>query len=143
MRPLVENGHIYIANAPLYIIKKGAKKLGYLKDDEDKDQWILNKISKEYEIDKGTKLKDLDNEIIKEVVNGYIFGYLKGLGEMDPEELAETTLKPDNRNLERVTIEDAEAAENMFRVLMDSRPEVVPERKKFIIENALEAHVDM
>ena len=64
------------------------------------------------------------------------------LGELNPEELAITTLNPKHRHLERVTIEDAKAAEYVFRILMDSRNTVVPERKAFIIDNALEAVID-
>ena len=78
MKPLIEGGYIYIANSPLYIIKKGAKKLGYLKDDAEKEKWILDKINEEYELEKGTKLSDLDDELINEVTGKYSFGYLKG-----------------------------------------------------------------
>jgi len=143
MRPLIEGGFIYVANAPLYIIKKGARKLGFLKNEAERDQWILDKVGEEYDLDPKTTLKDLDKELVREVIGNYSFGYLKGLGEMNPEELALTTLNPKYRNLERVTIEDAEAAEYVFRVLMDSKATVVPERKEFIIDNALEASIDI
>jgi len=108
-RPLIERGHLYIAQPPLYRISKG-KEIFYAFSDEQKDQ-ILKKINSP---------------------NVDIQRY-KGLGEMNPEQLWETTMDPQTRILHQVTIEDAEYADKMFDILMGD--EVLP-RKKFIETHA-------
>ena len=107
-RPLIEHGYIYIAQPPLYQAKKG-KKGQYLYDDQELAEFRAKHDGK-------VELKRY-----------------KGLGEMNPQELWETTLNPENRVLKLVTIEDALDAEELFTVLMGS--EVGP-RRDFIMENA-------
>ena len=108
MRPVIEAGYVYIAMPPLYKVTKG-KQIRYAYDDEERDA------------------------IIEEFGNGYKIGRFKGLGEMNPEQLWETTLNPDNRVMMRVSIEDARKADETFTILMGDK---VEPRKEFIEKNA-------
>jgi DNA gyrase subunit B len=113
-RPLLENGHIYIAQPPLYKIKIG-KNIHYAYTDEEKFK-IVGK-----------------DEV------GDIQRY-KGLGEMNAEELGETTMDPKKRVLKQVTIDDAREADRIFDILMGTD---VPSRKTFIQSNAKKANLDV
>lgn len=116
---IILKGHLYIAQPPLYKIQTG-KKIYYAYSDEEKDK-IINSIK----IENNTPL----------IIQRY-----KGLGEMNPEQLWETTMNPQKRLLKQVTIEDAQSADFVFSMLMGDE---VPPRKKFIITHAKLANLDL
>ena len=113
MKPLIEEGHVYVAQAPLYGIEKGTKILRYCHNEKE-----LRLALKEYS-DAKINIKRY-----------------KGLGEMNPEQLWETTMNPDNRLLLKVNIDDLSEADDTFSILMGT--EVEP-RRDFITENAIYA----
>ncbi|MBQ6495288.1 MAG: DNA topoisomerase (ATP-hydrolyzing) subunit B [Bacilli bacterium] len=110
-RPLIDGGHIYAAQPPLYSIKHG-KNIKYVLDESERDKYLQT-------LPPNTK---------------YEIGRMKGLGEMDPEELRETTMGINNRVLKQITMDDAMAADETFQLLMG---EDVEPRRKFIEDNAL------
>ena len=109
MRPLIEGGHVYLAQPPLYKVHKG-KNLRYAFSDAERDKYI----------------EELG-------VKGVEAERYKGLGEMDPEQLWETTMDPERRTLLKVSVEDAIACDEMFSVLMG---DMVEPRREFISKNA-------
>ncbi len=112
MRPLIEEGHIYLAQPPLFKVARG-KQVRYAFSDAERDQYI-SELSRENNL--------------KVNVQRY-----KGLGEMDPEQLWETTMDPERRTMIKVTMEDAVKADEIFTILMGDK---VAPRKEFIEKNA-------
>ncbi len=114
MRELIEEGHIYIATPPLYLVKKGAKKQYAWNDDQ----------------------RDI---LMKEFGQGAAIQRYKGLGEMNAEQLWETTMNPEMRTLRQVTIDNAVETDRIFSMLMGDE---VPPRREFIEKNAVYANID-
>ncbi|MFD0933407.1 DNA topoisomerase (ATP-hydrolyzing) subunit B [Psychroflexus salinarum] len=114
MKELIEASHIYIATPPLYLIKKGSKKR-YAWSEKER------------------------NEIANEYKGGVSVQRYKGLGEMNAEQLWDTTMNPENRILRRVTIDDLAEADRIFSMLMGDE---VPPRREFIEQNAVYANID-
>ena len=133
---LIENGHIYLAQPPLFKVTKANKSV-YIKDEKSLEEYILQTSKLEKKIKKGTAEFKKFIQDQKEKLSIQRF---KGLGEMNPEELWETTLNPDNRTILRVqytkgTKEKSKEDQKMIEILMGD--EVAP-RKDFITNNALD-----
>jgi len=143
-RPVVEAGYIYIAQPPLYKIKRG-KEVNYAYSDEERNK-IIGKNADVTEIenlDDQTATAETETEAEEETKkkpNKIHIQRYKGLGEMNPEELWETTMDPEHRILKKVDIGDAEEANKVFDILMGSE---VPPRKSFIQSNAKLAEIDI
>ena len=114
MRELVENGHVYIATPPLYLVKRGSKKV-YAWNDEDRDK------------------------LVNDFGTGASVQRYKGLGEMNAIQLWDTTMNPESRTFRKVSIENAGEADRVFSMLMG---EDVPPRREFIEKNATYANID-
>ena len=132
---LIENGHIYLAQPPLFKVTKG-NKINYIKDEKELDNYILKSAGQ------NSKNKKNLTAIIEEQKQNFSLQRFKGLGEMNPEELWDTTLNPDNRSLLRVqyskgTKDKSSDDQKIIEILMGS--EVSP-RKDFITNNALEVN---
>lgn len=127
MRPVLEGGHLYVAQPPLFAISVGKKK-HYAYTDEERDN-ILDKLIEERKT-KGGKV-DRSEDRVKQA--GVSIQRYKGLGEMDAEQLWETTMDPANRVLVQVKIDDAEKADSIFSKLMGTEVEM---RKNFIQSRA-------
>ena len=119
MKELIENGYLYIATPPLYLIKKG-KQAQYAWNDDQRDQSV-------------NKMKGSGSES-----SVHIQRY-KGLGEMNAEQLWDTTMSPENRTLRKVNIDNAAEADRIFSMLMGDE---VPPRREFIEKNAKYANID-
>ncbi|MGS4344633.1 DNA topoisomerase (ATP-hydrolyzing) subunit B [Myroides odoratus] len=114
MRGLIENGHVFIATPPLYMVKKGQRKVYAWSDEERID-------------------------LMEEMGNGSSVQRYKGLGEMNAEQLWETTMNPEHRILRQVRIDDLKEADLVFSMLMGDE---VPPRREFIEKNATYAKID-
>ncbi len=142
-RPLIEAGHIYIAQPPLYKIQKG-KETRYAFSDEEKMQ-VLKELGEEdiasLEVSEEDESEETEEvaTVAKKPGRAKIQRY-KGLGEMNAEELWETTMNPENRILKQVQIEDAQMADRVFDILMGTD---VSNRKSFIQSNARMATLDI
>ncbi len=144
-RQVIDAGYIYIAQPPLYKIKKG-KEILYAYTDDEKIK-IIGKSADVSEIEPvddeslaGEGVGELEPSTLNLKPNRIHIQRFKGLGEMNPEELWETTMDPQHRVLKRVDIGDAEEANKIFDILMGSE---VPPRKSFIQSNAKLAEIDI
>ncbi|MDQ3076024.1 MAG: type IIA DNA topoisomerase subunit B [bacterium] len=148
-RPIIDAGYIYIAQPPLYKIKRG-KEVFYAYTDEEKLKIIGKDAPDVAEIQNAEEGEFVEGDTAEEEgdskeeakrkSNKIHMQRYKGLGEMNPEELWETTMDPANRVLKRVDIADAEEANKVFDILMGSE---VPPRKSFIQSNAKLAEIDI
>ncbi len=143
-RAVIEAGYIYIAQPPLYKIKKG-KEISYAYTDEERLKIVgkgadIEELQEVEEAETGETSEEEEAEEVKKKSNKVHVQRFKGLGEMNPEELWETTMDPKNRVLKKVNIDDAEEANKIFDILMGSE---VPPRKSFIQSNAKLAEIDI
>jgi DNA gyrase subunit B len=143
-KEIIDAGYLFIAQPPLYKIQKG-KEVHYAYTEDEKFE-VLKKlgVEGEEEVEEDESSEDEENgegeAETKKPSRSYKLQRYKGLGEMNPEELNETTMDPAKRTLKQVTVEDAKAADRIFDVLMGTD---VPSRKSFIQSNAKLAELDV
>ena len=128
---LIENGHVYLAQPPLFKINKGTKGI-YIKDEKELEDYILKNNKELQKVKKGTKefTKAYEDEKSRMSIQRF-----KGLGEMNPEELWNTTLDPETRNLLQVQYsKDIKKDQDLIHTLMGND---VALRKDFIVSNAI------
>jgi DNA gyrase subunit B len=144
-RPLIDGGFIYIAQPPLYKIKKG-KEILYAYTDEEKIKVVGNEVpeleaeSSELEGENTEEETELSSSKLQTKSTKVSIQRYKGLGEMNAEELWETTMDPKRRLLKQVAVDDAQEADRIFDILMGTD---VPARKSFIQSNAKLANLDI
>lgn len=139
-RPLVDGGFVYIAQPPLYKIQKG-KQVEYAYTEEEKFD-VLRAMGEEVseDVDEVAEEDSEEEEVVAKKGGKARIQRYKGLGEMNAEELWETSMNPENRILKQVTVEDAVHADKVFDILMGTD---VPSRKSFIQNNAKMANLDI
>ncbi|MDZ7744333.1 MAG: DNA topoisomerase (ATP-hydrolyzing) subunit B [Candidatus Saccharibacteria bacterium] len=133
MREIIDGGHLYLAKPPLFLVKAGKRK-EYAYSDEERDNILKDMIAKKGE--RGTAI-DITDDVIKQA--GAEVSRYKGLGEMDADQLWDTTMNPENRVLIQVKVEDAEKADAIFSKLMGTEVEM---RKNFIQARAKFANTE-
>jgi DNA gyrase subunit B len=135
MKEVVDGGHIYLAKPPLFLVKGGSNKRWYAYSDEERDEIIEKLIADRKE--RGINI-NVEDSLLKQAGVTDVQRY-KGLGEMDAEQLWETTMNPDNRVLVQVKVEDAERADAIFTKLMGDE---VSLRKNFIQSRAKDVNLE-
>jgi DNA gyrase subunit B len=137
-RPVIDGGYLYIALPPLYKITKG-KEIIYAYTDEEKNK-ILGADAADLEDVAEEEVEEEGEEVKEKKVPKFKIQRYKGLGEMNAEELKETTMDANNRILKQVTVDDGVLADQVFDMLMGTD---VPARKSYIVSNAKTANIDV